>query len=163
MVRSRWRTVTAMRRWMVTVISSVAVLLITGGCSGSSGESANTTSTTSASLDVTTTLPPDEQAVVEECDAKIREGAADLAASVFPENPTVQWSLIDVVSEGGLSFVEVEPAPAAELRPRYRLVVECHAASEVVLYGVYELDGETWTVLTTTEALGDVELPETLG
>ena len=141
----------------------LVMAMVTAGCSGSSDDVVRTTSTTAVNFDVTTTLPPSEQAVVEECDAKIRAAAPKLAASAFPDNPTDQWSLVDLVTEGGLSFVEVEPTPAEGLKPRYRLVVECHAASEAVLYGVYELDGETWSLLSTTDALGGADLPETLG
>lgn len=133
------------------------------GCGGSSDGAAPTTSTTAVDFDVTTTLPPEAQAVIDECDAKIRTDSPDLAVAAFPDNPEVQWSLIDLITEGGLSFAEVEPAPADGLRPRYRLVVECHAASDPVLYGIYEPDGKMWTLMSTTDALGDAELPETLG
>ncbi len=151
-----------MRRWSTALLSVLVLLLVATGCSGSSGESAVTTTTT-VDFDVTTTLPPDEQAVVDECDAKMRAAAPDLAASSFPDGPEVQWTVVDLVTEVGLAFVEVEPQPAEGLKPRYRLVVECHAASDPVLYGVYELDGDAWKLLTTTDAVGDVELPETLG
>ena len=153
-----------MRRWTVTVVSALVLAAATVGCSGASDDDATpaTTSTTVA-FDVTTTLPPAAQAVVDECDAKMRSAAPDLAASSFPDAPDAEWTVVDLVTEVGLSFVEVEPSPADGLKPRYRLVVECRAEIEPVLYGIYALDGETWSLVSTTDALGDVELPETLG
>lgn len=145
-------------------MGSVLVLAVAAvGCSGVSDGAAPTTSTTAVDFDVTTTLPPDEQAVVDECEAKIRATAPDLAASAFPDNPEVQWSVVDLVSEVGLSFAEVEPAPADGLRAGYRLVVECNADSEPVLLGIYERDGETWALLSTTDELGGADIPDTLG
>lgn len=151
-----------MRRWTVTVVSMLLLGATTVGCSGGSDDATSATTSTTVDFDVTTTLPPDEQAVVDECDAKMRAAAPDLAGSAFPESE-VQWTVVDLVAEVGLAFVEVEPAPAEGLKPRYRLVVECHAGSEPVLYGVYALEGETWTLAMTTDALGDAELPPTLG
>ena len=150
-----------MRRWSTTLLS--VLVLVSVGCSGSSDDATPATTSTTVDFDVTTTLPPEEQAVVDECDAKMRAAAPDLAASSFPDGSDVQWTVVDLVTDVRLAFVEVEPTPAEGLKPRYRLVVECHAASEPVLYGVYELDGDAWKLLTTTDAVGDFELPETLG
>lgn len=152
-----------MRRWTVTVVSALVLAAAMVGCSGDSDDATPATTSTTLAFNVTTTLPPAEQAVVDECDAKMRNVAPDLAASSFPDDPDVEWTVVDLVTEVGLSFVEVEPAPAEGLKPRYRLVVECRADSEPVLYGVYALDGETWSLVSTTDAIGDVELPETLG
>ncbi|MEO6988141.1 MAG: hypothetical protein ABI239_05770 [Aquihabitans sp.] len=152
-----------MRRWATTLIPAVVLVGALAGCSGSSGGAEPTTSSIAVDFDVTTTLPPEELAVVAECDAKIRAATSDLATTAFPESSDVQWELIDVVTEVGLSFVEVEPVPADGRYPRYRLVVECHAANEPVLYGVYAFADEIWTLWMTTDELGDVELPQLLG
>ena len=148
---------------MVTVVSALVLAAATIGCSGASDDATPATTSTTVAFDVTTTLPPAEQAVVDECDAKMRSAAPDLAATSFPDAPDAEWMVVDLVTEVGLAFVEVEPAPAEGLKPRYRLVVECHAGSEPVLYGVYALEGETYTLAMTTDALGDAELPATLG
>lgn len=152
-----------MQRRVTILVSALALTALAVGCSGSSDDAAVDATTTTVNFDVTTTLPPAEQAVADECDAKIRAAAPALAGTAFADHPDVQWSLIDLVTEGGLSFVEMEPAPVDDLREGYRLVVECHADSEPVLYGIYELADGTWTLLSTTDALGGAELPETLG
>lgn len=145
------------------MVSVLALAILASGCSGSSDGGTANRSTTTVNFDVTTTLPPAEQAVIDECATKIGAAAPEMAESAFADHPDVQWSMVDLVTEGGLSFVEMAPAPTGDLRAGYRLVVECHAASEPVLYGIYELDGDTWKLLSTTDELGGAELPETLG
>lgn len=152
-----------MQRRAAIVVTALALAMSFAGCSGNSDGAAMDQATTTVNFDVTTTLPAAEQAVIDECATKIGDAAPAMAAAAFPEYPDVQWSMVEVVTEGGLSFVEMAPTPTGDLRTGYRLVVECHAASEPVLYGIYELDGDTWKLLSTTDELGGAELPETLG
>lgn len=148
-------------RVAVAAVSMMALLAGAVGCTDDGGSDGSSTSTAPLPA-VSTTLPAAEQADLDDCDGRVREAAAAMAIHSFPDSPDAQWAVAEVVTEGGLSFVEVVPTPPDGLESSYRLVIECRPGSEPLLFGAYSPGESGWELLFTTDAIGDVELPATV-
>lgn len=154
-----------MRRHLL-LLALAATLALVAACSDddTATDGAAGTSTTAAGAASDGTAAPssgtgDEAAM---CADVAVEAAPDLAATTFPDNPDVTWTVAAVETDDeGLALVEVVPEPDEVGYPAFRLAVTCESG-EAVHLGTYALDGGSWVLLATTDAPGADELEPTL-
>lgn len=143
----------------LTAALIVAVALLGSAC-GDDEESSPESSSTSVASDTTPTSEgPVEDAGDADCASLASAGAPALALEKFPDNPDVEWSVVDAtLDEEGRAVVEIEPAPDEVGYPAFRMVSVCEGDGEPVLLGTYALDGDTWLLLFTTDEPGAADL-----
>lgn len=134
------------------ILAAVAVLAALSACSGP-GE---------ASPPPATTTPPSTGGGSLDCgDASLLAAPAE-ALTVFPDNPDVDWTARPSSSSlGELVLVSLVPEPDEVGYPEFQFVYRCDTGGPSRI-ATYALDGETFVLLATTDALADEEVPSAL-
>ncbi|MBW2236372.1 MAG: hypothetical protein JRG85_13360 [Deltaproteobacteria bacterium] len=70
--------------------------------------------------------------------------------SPTPDNPGLEWRIHQLGHRNGLLFTEVEPTPDEVGYPRFQFVFSVAGASEADHIATYCLDGDTYTLLSTS-------------
>lgn len=146
-------------------VLAVLCLIVAGACSGGDDEDQAESSISTAELGTTSTAADDDDDVAAPpssgCAAEAESSAPDTALEVFPDNPDVTWTVLDVTEpETDRVLVELEPRPDEVGYPSFQLLYACDDGEPVRL-ATYALDGGTYVLLATTDAApGD--LPPTL-
>lgn len=153
-----------MRRHRLLLV--VVVLLVTVGLAacGDDSDPDGTESEPSGSPASSTTVAapdgdsdPDDSdldgsaAGPEGCAGAAQAGAADEAYAVFPDNPDVDWTVVDVAEADGGVVVELEPTPDEVGYSRFRFLYGCEG-DEPVRFATYALDDGAFVLLATTDA-----------
>ena len=84
------------------------------------------------------------------------------ALAAFPDNPDVDWTARPSPSSlAELVLVSLTPEPSEVGYPEFQFVYRCDAEGPSRI-AIYALDGESFVLLATTDALADEELPESI-
>jgi len=84
------------------------------------------------------------------------------ALVAFPDNPDVDWTARPTEALlAELVLVSLTPVPDEVGYPEFRFVYRCDAEGPSRI-ATYALDGETFVLLATTDALAGEELPDAL-
>lgn len=105
----------------------------------------------SATTSTTVAAPDEDAAEPEGCAAAAEAGAADEAYTVFPDNPDVDWAVLDVAEAEGGVLVELQPTPDEVGYPRFRFLYGCDG-DDPVRFATYALEDGAFVLLATTDA-----------
>jgi len=85
-----------------------------------------------------------------EVESWVRANITEIAEAHFPDNPGLEWRIHQLGHRDGLLFTEVEPTPDEVGYPRFQFVFSVAGASEADHIATYCLDGDTYTLLSTS-------------
>lgn len=84
------------------------------------------------------------------------------ALTVFPDNPDVVWTARPAdIALGDLILAELTPEPDVVGYPEFRFVYRCDAGRPAMI-ATYALEEARFVLLSTSDALGDEQLPAEL-
>jgi hypothetical protein len=85
-----------------------------------------------------------------EAEAWVRANITEIAEAQFPDNPGLEWRILQLEHRDGLLFAEVEPTPDEVGYPRFQFAFSRGSESEADHIATYCLEGDTYTLLSTS-------------
>jgi hypothetical protein len=96
-----------------------------------------------------------------EAAAWVRANISGIAEAHFPDNPGLEWRILQLEHRDGLLFAELEPTPDEVGYPRFQFAFSRGSESEASHIATYCLEGDSYTLLSTSR--NAPKMPRVLG
>ena len=90
----------------------------------------------------------------------VRSSIQAVAEDNFPDNPGLDWRILNIEHRDQLAVVEVEPRPDEVGYSRFKFVIAFDEPREPQHLATYALEGGRYVLLCTTASLGRRKLPK---